>query len=99
MPHDLRDPGWHAGGVTARRSLYPYLEGPRHSDDWYDQSGEEIVLLPGDRLFILCEGGPSTTRLDVFPPLLEVEERDGTYVLDDCGPRATWRYVFVPHGG
>jgi hypothetical protein len=49
----------------------------------------------GDRMFIPCEGGPSISRLEMFPPRLEVEERDGTYVLFDSGPRSEWKYVFV----
>ena len=73
--------------------------GPRHSPHWYDQSGEATVLGPGDRIFIACEGGPSWSRLEIFPPRLEVEEREGTYVLVDEGPRDTWRYVFVPRPG
>lgn len=68
----------------------------RHSPDWYDQSGEMVVLEPGDRIFIACEGGPCQSRLERFPPRLEVEERDGLYVLADEGPRDEWRYVFVP---
>ncbi len=51
---------------------------------------------PGERMLIRCVGGPSTSRLVRFPPPLEVEERDGTYVLDDDGPVELWRYVFVP---
>jgi hypothetical protein len=70
--------------------------GPRHSPDWYDQSDEPTVLAPGDRLFVACEGGPSTSRLERFPPRLEIEEHDGTYVLLDDGPRQDWRYLFVP---
>jgi len=70
--------------------------GPRHRPDWYDQSTEPTVLAVGDRLFIGCEGGPSWTRLELFPPRLELAERGGTYVLDDDGPRHRWRYVFVP---
>jgi hypothetical protein len=50
----------------------------------------------GDRLLIACEGGPSTSRLERWPPALEVEEADGLYVLDDSGPVEDWRYVFVP---
>jgi hypothetical protein len=70
--------------------------GPRHKPDWYDQSGEATVLAVGDRLFIPCEGGPSTSRLERFPPRLEIEEREGSYVLMDEGPRQDWRYIFVP---
>jgi hypothetical protein len=56
-------------------------------------------LHPGDRFFIRCEGGPSTSRLEAFPPRLEVEESDGVYVLDDDGRRDQWRYLFVPRPG
>ncbi|HEX7443730.1 MAG TPA: hypothetical protein VF320_07585 [Acidimicrobiales bacterium] len=45
-----------------------------------------------------CEGGPSISRLETFPPPLEVEERGGVYVLDDDGPVYAWRYVFVTKG-
>ena len=72
--------------------------GPRHSTDWYDQSGEWEVLRPGDRMLIQCEGGPSRSRLETDPPRLEVPEPDGVYVLVDEGTRAEWRYRFVPHG-
>lgn len=72
------------------------LTGPRHEPEWYDQSGEAVPLVAGDRLFIRCDGGPSQSRLEHFPPRLEIEERDGLYVLDDAGPRADWRYLFVP---
>ena len=77
----------------------PVPEGPRHEPDWYDQSREDVVLEPGERLFVPCEGGPSWTRLELFPPRLEIDERTGTYVLFDDGPRHEWRYVFVPRGG
>jgi hypothetical protein len=70
--------------------------GPRHDAGWYDQSDEPEVLAVGDRLFVACEGGPSASRLETFPPRLEIEEVDGLYVLDDRGARETWRYVFVP---
>jgi hypothetical protein len=50
----------------------------------------------GDRLFIPCEGGPSTSRLERWPPPLEVQEADGLYVLVDDGDPEAWRYVFVP---
>jgi hypothetical protein len=50
----------------------------------------------GERLFIPCDGGPSESRLERWPPALEVEEADGLYVLEDDGPPAEWRYLFVP---
>ena len=50
----------------------------------------------GERLFIPCEGGPSTSRLERWPPPLEVQEADGLYVLEDDGPPEEWRYLFVP---
>ena len=31
-----------------------------------------------------------------FPPPMEIDETDGSYVLDDAGPTEYWRYVFVP---
>ena len=48
-------------------------------------------------MLIPCVGGPSTSRLERFPPPMEIDEPDGTYVLDDAGPTEYWRYVFVPH--
>lgn len=51
----------------------------------------------GDRIFIRCEGGPNTSRLVTMPPPLEIDERGGTYVLDDSATEAyNWFYVFVP---
>ena len=47
-------------------------------------------------MLVACEGGPSSSRLEAFPPRLEVVEADGLYVLVDDGPRESWRYVFVP---
>jgi hypothetical protein len=99
-------PSWPSGGErrgaleeAAMASRRPRLDdhpGPRHSPDWYDQSGEETQLRAGDRIFIACEGGPSNSRLELFPPRLEVPEHSGIYVLVDVGPRDAWRYVFVP---
>lgn len=82
--------------MTWRGARHLNHPGPRHSPDWYDQTGEATVLATGDRMFIACEGGPSISRLEMFPPRLEVEERDGVYVLVDEGPREQWRYVFIP---
>ncbi len=76
----------------------PPAPGPRHTADWYDQGGEDVVLDAGDRLFVPCRGGPSLSRAETFPPRLEIPERGGTYVLLDVGPRADWVYEFVPAG-
>jgi hypothetical protein len=57
----------------------------------------EHQLRPGDRMFIACDGGPSISRLEKFPPPLEIEEHHGVYVLHDDGPPEQWRYEFVPH--
>ncbi len=54
------------------------------------------MLGVGDRLFIACDGGPCRSRLETFPPTLEIDERGGIYVLNDMGRRDEWRYVFVP---
>ena len=59
----------------------------RHSADFYDQRDEFVVLGPGDRLLVPYAGGPSTSRLETYPPRLEVAERGGTYVLEDDGAR------------
>jgi hypothetical protein len=53
---------------------------------------------PGDRMLIPCDGGPSRSRLERYPPPLEVDEDEGVYVLVDDGPLHTWRYRFVPRG-
>ena len=55
------------------------------------------LMRPGDRLFVQCQGGPCLSRLETFPPRLEVEERGGLYVLIDEGEPDDWRYLFVPH--
>lgn len=91
------------GACGAKMSLMPRTKtddevpGPRHSPQWYDQSGEFLVLRPGDRMFIPCRGGPCRSRLETFPPRLEIPEHSGTYVLIDVGRRHDWHYAFVPH--
>jgi hypothetical protein len=81
---------------VGERSTYPDVEGARHSADWYDQRGEAIEMQRGDRFFVACTGGPCTSRLEVYPPRVEIEEPAGVYVLVDDGPRDEWRYLFVP---
>ena len=51
---------------------------------------------PSDRIFVQCEGGPCLSRLERFPPPLEIAERGGLYVLVDEGDLPDWRYLFVP---
>jgi hypothetical protein len=55
------------------------------------------LIRPGDRMFVQCEGGPCLSRLERFPPTLEIEERGGMYVLVDEGALEDWRYLFVPN--
>ena len=52
---------------------------------------------PGERMLLPCDGGPSISRLVKFPPPLEIDERDGMYVLVDDGPPTMWSYTFVAH--
>ena len=82
--------------MSWRGRRYLNHPGPRRAPDWYDQSDEETVLSAGDRVFIVCEGGPSFSHMEVFPPRTEVAEKDGLYVLIDVGPPSDWKYVFVP---
>jgi hypothetical protein len=71
-------------------------EGPRHTVEWYVAEGREPPPVGvGERMLIRCEGGPAYSRLERFPPLLEIEVEGGTYVLDDEGPIQHWRYRFV----
>jgi hypothetical protein len=53
-------------------------------------------IQPGDQMFLQCKSGPCTSRLERFPPPLEIEEREGTYILEDDGPIEECRYLFVP---
>jgi hypothetical protein len=69
---------------------------PRHSEEWYRDVLEHAPLQGGHRVFIRCEGGPCLSRLETFPPRLEIPERNGLYVLVDDGPLEAWSYQFVP---
>jgi hypothetical protein len=66
----------------------------RHSEEWY-RATPEGTPRRGDKMFIRCEGGPCLSRLETFPPRIEVPERGGLYVLVDEGPVASWLYQFV----
>ena len=66
-----------------------------HSAEWYRPLLEAGQVRLGDQMLIRCEGGPSISRLESFPPALEVSEPGGVYVLDDNGPVYSWHYVFV----
>jgi hypothetical protein len=54
-------------------------------------------IRPGDRILVRCEGGPCLSRLEHFPPRLEIDERGRMYVLIDEGKPEDWRYVFLPN--
>ena len=71
----------------------------RHTIEWYDQSAWPYPLEPGDRVFIRCDGGPGLSRLEVFPPSLELNEPGGTYVLADDGPPHDWIYHWMVNLG
>jgi hypothetical protein len=67
----------------------------RHSADWYADVLTAFSPRPHDRMFIPCLGGPCASRLETFPPRLELRERSGVYVLVDEGPPEKWSYQFV----
>ncbi len=67
----------------------------RHSEAWYGNTLVDRPLRRGDRVFIGCEGGPCLSRLETFPPRLEIPEKGGIYVLVDDGPHDAWTYLFV----
>jgi hypothetical protein len=69
----------------------------RHSEAWYDETLSTNPLQAGDRLFIRCDGGPCLSRLETFPPRLEIRERTGLYVLVDDGSVDAWTCQFVTH--
>jgi hypothetical protein len=78
------------GAVDASHSWIPENAFARINDV------NELVR-PGDRMFIQCEGGPCLSRLEYFPPRLEISERGGMYVLIDEDEPPHWRYLFVPN--
>ena len=58
---------------------------------------EPCVPDPGERLLLACDGGPSQSRLVVWPPPVEIVDRGGMYVLvDDGDDVTTWSYHWVP---
>ncbi len=67
----------------------------RHPPDWYKDVVSGSPVRPGDRMFIQCDGGLCISRLETFPPRLEIEERGGLYVLLDDGPLDEWMYRFL----
>jgi len=67
----------------------------RHSEEWYGDALRNTPLQRGDRMFIRCEGGPCISRLEAFPPRIEIPEKSGIYVLVDDGPPEAWAYRFV----
>ena len=81
------------------RQLLPHEHEARHSPDWYRRAFGTNPMRAGDRLFIRCDGGPCLSRLEIFPPRLEIEEQSGSYVLVDEGPLHEWSYLFVSRTG
>jgi hypothetical protein len=77
---------------------FPGHSEARHSEGWYGNALRDTSLRHGDRMFIRCEGGPCTSRLEVFPPRIEIHEKNGFYVLVDEGPPESWTYQFVASG-
>jgi hypothetical protein len=73
--------------------------GARHSEGWYVDTLSDRLPHRGDRMFIRCEGGPCSSRLETFPPRIEIQERGGLYVLVDDGPPGAWVYQFVATAG
>jgi hypothetical protein len=67
----------------------------RHSEQWYEDALGASPQQRGDRRFIRCEGGPCISRLETFPPRVEIQEKGGLYVLVDDGPLEAWTYQFV----
>ena len=67
----------------------------RHSEHWYADTLRTDRLRNGDQLFIRCHGGPCLSRLETFPPRVEVQEKGGVYVLVDDGPIEDWAHEFV----
>jgi len=68
----------------------------RHSEEWYGDALTDTSLQRDDRMFIRCEGGPCISRLEAFPPRIEIPEKSGIYVLVDDGPPEAWAYQFMP---
>ncbi len=66
--------------------------GAQRSERWYHVTLLRDPWRDGERMFLACDGGPCRSRLETFPPRLEIEERNGLYVLVDDGPVETWRY-------
>ncbi len=69
--------------------------GARHSRGFYERELGHVPIWDDERMFIPCDGGPCVSRLERFPPRLEIQEQGGWYVLDDDGPYESWCYRFV----
>jgi hypothetical protein len=80
--------------VTHSPAGWPGDAEARHSEEWYRDVLRDTPRR-GERMFIRCEGGPCLSRLETFPPRVEIEERGGLYVLVDEGRPDSWLYQFV----
>ena len=90
---------WENDRVSVLGQRLPHELEARHSPEWYRRAFGTDPMRAGDRLFIRCTGGPCLSRLEMFPPRLEIEERSGSSVLVDDGPLHEWSYLFAPHSG
>ena len=73
----------------------PHDPDARHTPGWYRQSFGADPARPGAPLMLRCDGGPLVSRLETFPPPIEVAVPGGVYVLVDDGPVHRWHYQFV----
>jgi len=61
------------------------------------RAGKMAGMERGERMLIPCAGGgPCTSRLENYPPPLEIQVRGGMYILVDDGLPDRWRYDWVP---
>lgn len=74
------------------------MPGAGHGSNTHRRSGPGTMagVEQGERMLIPCAGGgPCTSRLENYPPPLEIEERGGMYILVDDGLPDRWRYDWV----
>ena len=83
------------GNMARRHSSYPYRGAGRHSVDWYDQSGEAIVLGVAIASSFGARAALDASSRSV-PSTAGRRRTRGIYVLVDDDPREDWHYRFEP---